>query len=209
LITFLLLIVVIGPFARVLTGNPLWSDYGFLSCMDGIAIGCLAAMAGGTLKLSPRVNRAFRIGGSAMCLLITVFRGTAVWIGFYKIGLDVTILQLGTALLVVAMQQRAPAENLLTRLPLLRSMGRLLRWFGRNSYEVYLTHMLVVLPIVMLFQFLHADINTAAAWLVGATAVAGMAGSVTAKFYSEPLNRRLRADMQTTSSPAAVGATAE
>lgn len=213
LICVLLSFIVIGPFARVLTRNPLWSDYGYLSCMDGIAIGCLAAMLAGTVQLSSGAKLGFRFGGSAMCLLIAVFRGTAAWIGFYKIGLDVTILQMGTALLVIAMQQSGHAQSnrrrWISRFLGLRFLGRLLRWFGRNSYEVYLTHMLAVLPVVMLFQHWHASINTTPVWFLATAALSGLAGFVAAKFYSEPLNRRLRAGLQPASSRAALGAGAE
>ena len=69
--------VVIGPFVRVHAQNELWADYGYLSCMDGIAFGCLAAMVAARIKLSYKTNLAFRITGIFLCLLITVFRGIA------------------------------------------------------------------------------------------------------------------------------------
>jgi len=207
----LLSFVVLGPFVRVLTHNPLWSDYGYLSCTDGIAIGCLAAMLAGTVKLSRAVNLGFRVAGCGMCLLIAVFRGAGI--RFYKIGLDVTVLEVGTALLVIAMQQgeqeQSKGKQLMSRFLGMQLLGRVLRWFGRNSYEVYLTHMLVVLPVVMLYQHLHAGINTAPGWFLGATTLAGLAGFVAAKFYSEPLNRRLRARVGRASSRAAVAASTE
>ena len=213
LICVLLSFVVIGPFARILTRNPLWSDYGYLSCMDGIAIGCLAAMLAGTVQFSPRVNLAFRFGGSAMCLLIAVFRAAAAWIGFYKIGLDVTILQIGTALLVIAMQQSGQAQSdrarLVSRLLKVQFPGRLLRWFGRNSYEVYLTHMLVVLPVVAFIQHSHTSVNTAPVWFLATVALSGLAGAAAAKYYSEPLNRRLRAGLRAGQPRSAMGAAAE
>jgi peptidoglycan/LPS O-acetylase OafA/YrhL len=157
------------------------------------------------------VNLGFRVAGGGMCLLIAVFRGAGIQ--FYRIGLDVTVLEVGTALLVIAMQQgeqEQRKERQLTSTFLgMQLFGRLLRWFGRNSYEVYLTHMLVVLPVVMLYQHLDAGINTAPRWFLGATTLTGLAGFVAAKFYSEPLNRRLRARLGRAPSPAVVAATAE
>src|SRR5436190_1990822 len=45
LVPVLIGFIAIGPFARtVLTQNEFWADNGYLSCMDGIAFGCLAAM---------------------------------------------------------------------------------------------------------------------------------------------------------------------
>lgn len=197
LIGLLLTFVCIGPFARILVHNELWADYGYFACMDGIAFGCLAAMVADKVRLNQRAIRVFRIVGSAACLLIVVFRGTASRVGFYKLGLDVTLLEIGTALLLIALQQSFEGAAADRNSPNFWSRGvfhstALLRWFGRNSYEVYLTHMLVVWPMVMLFFHFHLDINMAPLWFLAATALSGAAGDVVARFYSEPLNRRLR-----------------
>src|SRR6476646_8011590 len=87
--------VIAGPFARVQTHNELWADYGYLSCMDGIALGCLAALLVARIRVNHKSNLALRIAGAVLCLLITVFRGTAARLALYKIGLDVTTLQVG------------------------------------------------------------------------------------------------------------------
>ncbi len=71
LISVLVAFVVIGPFVRVHTQNELWADYGYLSCMDGIAFGCLAAMVAAKVKLSDKANLTLRITGIFLCLLIT------------------------------------------------------------------------------------------------------------------------------------------
>jgi len=199
--------VIAGPFARVLTHNELWADYGYLSCMDGIAFGCLAAMLAANIKLSDKVNLAFRIGGTLLCLLITVFRGTAARLALYKAGLDVTTLEIGTALLLIALQQKFEASPVRNGSQVQRSgkntklaaAGKalfrstaFLRWFGRNSYEVYLTHMFVIWPMVILFLHFHLNIN-AAPWLFLATTIfTGVLGYAIAQFYSEPINQLLR-----------------
>ena len=72
-------------------------------------------------------------------------------------------------------------------------MNAVFRWYGRNSYEVYLTHMLVVWPMMRIFYDLHQPINAAPLWFMAITALAGALGYLVAKFYSEPLNRRFRA----------------
>jgi peptidoglycan/LPS O-acetylase OafA/YrhL len=195
----------------VRTHNELWADYGYLSCMDGIAIGCLAALIAAKLRFNPKANLALRITGTLLCLLITVFRGTAARLALYKVGLDVTTVQVGTALLVIAMQQsfetRTVREGSVGLSSGVRSRTAVmfrsianalsrstafLRWFGRNSYEVYLTHMLVVWPMVMLFFHFRQSLNTAPLWFLATAALAGVAGHVVARFYSEPLNDKLR-----------------
>jgi peptidoglycan/LPS O-acetylase OafA/YrhL len=202
LVGILFCFVVIGPFARIHAQNELWADYGYLSCMDGIALGCLAAIVAAAVRLGRKANLALAISGALLCVLVDVFRGTAARIGLYKIGLDVTTLEIGTALLLIALQLRferravngpssivnaRPALNVLWR-----STG-FLRWFGRNSYEVYLTHMLVVWPMVMLFLHFRQSIHTAPLWFLATATLAGVAGYLVARFYSEPLNHRLRA----------------
>ena len=204
--------VLIGPYARVHSQNELWSDYGYFSCMDGIAFGCLAALVETRITLSSKANLAFRIGGTFLCLLITVFRGTAARLGLYKAGLDVTVMEIGTMLLLIALQKTYEAredldgdhERLNPGLPqngpirfrtfgnaLFRSTA-FLRWFGRNSYEVYLTHMFTVWPMVTLFFYFHQSRDLAPFWFFGTAALAGVIGYMVARFYSEPLNHRLR-----------------
>jgi peptidoglycan/LPS O-acetylase OafA/YrhL len=191
---------IIGPYARVHAFNDIWAEYGYLSGMDGIAFGCLAAILAANRRLSARPNLLVRISGISLCLLIEVFRETAARIGFYKAGLDVTMLQMGTALLVVALQLKSESEVASSNPPtifesakkILRRGTAFLRWYGRNSYEVYLTHMLVVWPMVLLYWRLHLGAGMAPLWFLATTALSGIAGHAVARFYSEPLNQKLR-----------------
>jgi peptidoglycan/LPS O-acetylase OafA/YrhL len=186
LIALLCCFVVIGPFARVHTQNEIWADYGYLSCMDGIALGCLIAMVSPKMKVGSKMNLALRISGVLLCLLIVVFRGTASRLGLYKAGLDVTVLEIGTALLLMALQQtfeiRQSSPDAVPASPskfgragkvLFRSTS-FLRWFGRNSYEVYLTHMFVIWPMVALFLSFHLSINWSPLWFFAIAALTGI-----------------------------------
>jgi peptidoglycan/LPS O-acetylase OafA/YrhL len=209
LLSLLCSLVIIGPFARILPKNDLWQDYGYLACMDGIALGCLAAIFSAKIKLSARTNLILGACGAALCLFIDVLRGPASHLGLYKIGLDVTMLQVGTALLVIVLQQNFESKSArqaasltdpstatqTTFQQLAKTLFRStawLRWFGRNSYEVYLTHMLAVWPMVMLFWHFKQSINTAPWWFLATTIFAGILGGLVARFYSEPLNHKFR-----------------
>ncbi|MBZ5509226.1 MAG: acyltransferase [Acidobacteriia bacterium] len=215
LIALLCCFVVIGPFVRMRTQNELWADYGYLSCMDGIALGCLMAMVSAKIKVGNKTNLALRIIGVTLCLLITVFRGTAARLALYKVGLDVTVLGIGAALLLIALQQtfeinQSRADSLPDSAGRFGAAGRalfrftaFLRWFGRNSYEVYLTHMFVVWTMVMLFFHFRQSLNTAPLWFLATAALAGAAGYAVARFYSEPLNHRLRVKLVRRSARAA------
>src|SRR5262249_36736984 len=99
LITVLSSFLVAGPFARVLITSDPWTDYSYFSCMDGIALGCMAAILSARLKLSARAALAWLAAGAALVLLIDVFRPVAASLKLYKAGLDITVLNAGTALL--------------------------------------------------------------------------------------------------------------
>lgn len=186
-VTLLLGFVVVGPVARTLITSDPWVDYSYFSCMDGIALGCLAAMVNAKVNLSAIATRVLLISGAFLCVFIEVFRSLQARLGLYKIGLDVAVLNLGTALLLIALQQRFEKNA---------SGGHWstgwLRWFGRNSYEVYLTHMLVVWPMVGIYFRVNQSPNMAAFWYVPITALTGLLGYLLARFYSEPLNGELR-----------------
>lgn len=183
LVLVLLAFVVTGPFARtVFTSNEMWADHSYLSCMDGIALGCLAAIAAHELSWRPRALFVLRATGTAMMIFILMFHHQAFQLGIYQCGLDMTILALGTSLVLIAMAQRAkPGSRFTTPL----------RWFGRNSYEVYLSHVFVVLGFLQLSSSLKLD-NWIPLWYAAIVAVSGLLGAAIAKLYSEPLNRKLR-----------------
>jgi peptidoglycan/LPS O-acetylase OafA/YrhL len=55
--------------------------------------------------------------------------------------------------------------------------------------------MLVIWPMVGIFYHTQQPLNTAALWFIAMTALTGMLGYGIARFYSEPVNRRLRAKL--------------
>jgi peptidoglycan/LPS O-acetylase OafA/YrhL len=182
----LLGLIVIGPFYRVaLAGQTPWEDYAYLSCMDGIAFGCLAALLTAHRGLSRRVLRSLLALGVAAVSLIVVFRGSAPSRGLHQVGLGLSVLELGVALILIALSRGIGSTLLAGGTGSLRSVGR---W----SYEIYLTHMLVVLGLV---PFIAAS-KPAAAWIpvwYAALLIASVAlGWVVHRVYSEPLNRGLR-----------------
>jgi len=67
-----------------------------------------------------------------------------------------------------------------------------IRWFGRNSYEVYLTHMMVIFAVLPAAKYLDAGNRWVILWYSLMITAAGIFGWCIAHFYSEPMNRRLR-----------------
>lgn len=65
-----------------------------------------------------------------------------------------------------------------------------LRWLDRYSYEVYLTHEIVVICVLGLFLDLRK--GSAYLWVISVVALSGLVGRLISTYVSEPLNRMLR-----------------
>ncbi|MCX7123074.1 MAG: acyltransferase [Gammaproteobacteria bacterium] len=176
LILVLGIFIVIGPFARVFGTNEGWQDYSYLSCMDGIAFGVLAALF---VAKNPNLkSRGFVLSGLGLFVLIFCLRQVTYLLGLTKVGLNVTVLELGIALMLIALSPNT-----------LRLRGtRFLQWYGRNSYEVYLTHMLVITVGAAIFKGISLVLPLYVLMIV----ISGLLGYAVAKYYSEPLNRWIR-----------------
>jgi peptidoglycan/LPS O-acetylase OafA/YrhL len=91
------------------------------------------------------------------------------------------LLTLSTAALVVALDRPGPA----------RARGPLVA-FGRLSYELYLTHMFVVLALVGAWRALGGP--PGARWVLVPFGLLGSAalGALTARGFTRPVEARLR-----------------
>ena len=181
----LLCFVALGPFARTIFahGNDIWSEQSYLGSMDAIALGCLTALLVGRVSFSRLALRAFAVAGAA--LIVFILFGLRL---FYvplitKPGLDMTIIALGTCLIMIAAAQTHwQGPRLLA--PLLR--------LGQRSYEVYLTHMFVVFAMFAIFVKFGSPLWCVPVLFVTTIVVAAGTGEIVARFFSEPLNRMLR-----------------
>ena len=192
---FLLLLaafVVLGPLARALwTGNDVWQEKSYLGGMDAIALGCLTALL--TVRLQRR-QQPLASGpllclqglGAALIALIFWYPAHPVmaWIG--KTTLDGTVLALGTCLVLFpSVLRNRPG----------RAFNAPLRWFGRHSYEVYLTHEFPAILLTLWYEHRrHAGQATGPTllWIVAMLLCAAPLGWLFARFWAIPLNRRLR-----------------
>jgi peptidoglycan/LPS O-acetylase OafA/YrhL len=182
--------VAVGPFARIVwTQNPIWQEKCYLGGMDCIALGCLTALLTHRLLRKDQAFGegirnllfAFQVAGAGLITLIFFWPRWPGMSVIGKAGLDTTIIAGGTCLVMIASVLRGGAG---------RCWTYPIRWFGRCSYEVYLTHEFIVVWGTALWAKLHRGPMTA--WIVGMLLLTAPVGWAAATFFSEPLNRKLR-----------------
>jgi peptidoglycan/LPS O-acetylase OafA/YrhL len=177
--------VVLGPFVRshAFNPNPVWREYSYMGGMDAIALGCMTALLCARASLSRSLLRGCGVAGTALLVFILGFSNWAYSWGLGRNGLDMTILGLGACLVVVAVVQTGWQTPRVVW-PLVRA--------GRLSYEIYLTHIFVVVGIFNVFLAANKPMRAVPALFVVVLLLAGLLGGAVSRGYSEPMNRWLR-----------------
>jgi len=180
--------VAMGPFARTIWSfNPIWQGTSYLGGMSGIALGCLTALLTDLLLrakprwMNDRVLLAVEIAGAAIMLVVVVWPPWH-WVNVMgHSGTDDTALGVGTCLVMLATVLRGRAG---------RAWTAPIRWFGRHSYEVYLTHEFLV--VWMTTAYVKVQWGSPLAWIAAEVALAAGLGATVARGFSEPMNKWLR-----------------
>lgn len=180
--------LLISPYARtaLYPDNEL-GDRNHLAYLDAIAIGCVAAIISKREWLSQKAIPWLTALGWVFLILVFLFKRMIYQAGLSSIGLNVTLLAIGAALVLIGMQHR-------------KKQGRqknyiAFRWLaaiGRNSYEIYLTHMFVVIVVVKWFK----EWGGGGEWIwglyIGGTLLSALLGEAVARWFSNPMNSYLR-----------------
>jgi len=185
LVVALFTLVAVGPLARTVLahGNPVWREYSYLGGMDAIALGCLTALFLAHRQLPRPALRAAGCVGAALMVFVLCFSLQAGRWGLGRAGLDMSMLAVGTCMVIAAAAQshwRSP--RILVPLRLL----------GQRSYEVYLTHMFLVFALFAAFLAAGEPLKAVPLLFLAVIAASAVLGELVARFYSEPLNRWLR-----------------
>lgn len=184
----------ISPFAR----TSWFLGYGFaapdtnhFAYLDALALGCIAAIISRRRLFTASAQNTMAVIGWAFVALIMVFRSVAKDVHLLDTGLNVTVLAIGIALILIRMQQRFEDGQQVAS-----KFSWALRFLGRNSYEVYLSHMFVVLLLVQAYKALN--LSGEWAWLLYSAiiAISAILGELVARYFSNPMNRWLRGRLQ-------------
>ncbi|MGI4745989.1 MAG: acyltransferase family protein [Janthinobacterium lividum] len=180
---FWLAIVAIGPFYRLAhQDDESGFLYAYFASFDGIAIGCCTALLARRVRLDGMAARLLQpaiIAGMVFLYLIRSIGETNVY--------GVTLMALGTATLLLAANTN-PSGPVASR----NSGLRLVEWFGRLSYELYLFHLIVLGLIRTLLPPPTVAGQEKLLLLAVFLALSATLATVIGRFYAEPLNRRIR-----------------
>jgi peptidoglycan/LPS O-acetylase OafA/YrhL len=191
LFIILAVFVALGPIARTLLthGNETWKEVSYLGGMDAIALGCLTALLLAKLRITARVS--LSLGLTGICAVVFILGFAADDDVLARMGLDMTVLAVGACLIIAATagpsrvrDARSTRRGAALLLPL--------RWLGRRSYEVYLTHMFVVMGFF--YSFVAGGRHGAAVTplFVAVVVFSAILGEIVARYFSDPLNGMLR-----------------
>jgi peptidoglycan/LPS O-acetylase OafA/YrhL len=134
--------------ALVPAANEVWWEKAYLPGMAAIAWGVLAALCAQRVRLAQRDARALAVFGG-FCILMVLGWGELVHRHLFKSGMYGLVL--GASLLLLAFYAHPPAPR------------RGLRWLARMgtlSYELYLSHMFIVLSAVALYRAALGAVQT-------------------------------------------------
>lgn len=184
----LLLFLMLSPWARtqLYLGNEL-ADKNHLAFLDAIALGCMTAILIKKTTLSKWVNWTFLILGWSLVVLIFVFRGFVYKTGIVDLGLNITMLSLGISLILFWMHENHSSGNEKDY-----KVFRWLRHMGVYSYEIYLTHMFVVIFGVQVFKDLSLDVIWLIPYSLLLIVISYVLGKTIFHKFSEPINIWLR-----------------
>lgn len=187
----LIVFMFISPWARVdLFPDSDLAYKNHLASIDAIAFGCMTAILAHRIPISKKLTIIFSVLGFALMILVMFFKSLVWKSGLTELGLNVTLLSTGVSLVIF-------------RLHHLQNVGKQKDYFvfkglkrmGFYSYEIYLTHMFVVIPFAQMLR----KLGLGPSWLIPLTILSVLLsyllGWVIAERFSNPVNLALRKKM--------------
>jgi peptidoglycan/LPS O-acetylase OafA/YrhL len=177
------LLIILGPIYRSFhTDDEIIALYGYWSCFDSIALGCCAALFVKKYTITGIKGKLLAFLGLALIAVTYLYSGI-----MHNVVFGVSLVALGTAILLIQTYKRQMAplfsKNIITRITC---------WFGKNSYELYLFHIIVLAFMKTIVSRDQLNDYTKVLWLVAFLLLSSLLAHFVSHFYSEPLNKKLR-----------------
>lgn len=174
------------PFSlAAIVGNPIWKEKAYLPGMAAIAMGVLGALAAKHLR--PKGRKAiwpfYAVGVGGLVGVLGFEDQLSI---LFRNGV-ILLLTFSALCMVLAFHwsaaRGAPARMI--------GMGWLCA-SGRLSYEIYLTHMFVVIAMLNIFQAVGASMRWGILWYVPTIAACWLLGWIVARYFSTPCEKAMR-----------------
>lgn len=185
------LFLIVSPWARtqLFVGNEL-GDRNHLAFLDSISLGCMAAIIAHRMTFPKWLSRTFLAMGWSMVIMILVFKRFVYKSGLVDLGLNVTLLSLGVSCILFWMHENHRLGQEKNRIGI-----KWLREMGMYSYEIYLTHMFVVLLGVSIYKHFEISETWLVPFLLLLVYLSYGLGKLVFTYFSEPINQWLRRKM--------------
>lgn len=186
LVAALLILAFSLPWTReAIVGNEIWKEKAYLPGMSAIAFGALTALLAQVWKTSEQFARSIAFLGG-IGLIAIYFFGSEVWKVIH--GHSMLFLCLSACLLVFAAQCLTPRP---------RWGWQWLAKMGYLSYEIYLSHMFIVLSVCTMYRgYFGENMRWTFAVYVPVVLACLLLGVVLERWLSAPAMRYLRSRMK-------------
>ncbi len=188
LVAVLVFLLSLSPYARTqfYEGNEL-ADRNHFAFLDSLALGCVAALIAHNFEFRKWLLRTFSAVGFAMVILIFAFKGFVYKSGLVGLGINITILSLGVSMILLWLHNHHKTDKEKDYLAF-----RWLKNMGIYSYEIYLTHMFVVIFGVQIYKYFELSDNYLIPYSLLLVFISYLFGKIIFDYFSEPLNIWLR-----------------
>jgi peptidoglycan/LPS O-acetylase OafA/YrhL len=176
----------ISPYYRYIHRNDTTDVYGlydYLACFDGLAIGCLVAIFAKSYTVPRWVSR-LRLGAGILIAFIC-YQGIWTHLVF---GISAVSLLTGFILLG-AQDGQESRQNTRILSPL--------TFLGKYSYELYLFHIILLAFMRTAIKEKDLGLYQKPLLLLAFLSLSSVVAFAISRFYSEPLNKRLRSLLAT------------
>lgn len=180
--SLLCILIILGPLYRSFyVNNEIVALYANFSCFDAIAIGCCTAIVAGKIYIPKKSHQVMR--GGAILLMLTVYFYSSIML---NVVFGVSLMALGAAIFIIA----AVSDRTTTKVSSIPS--KIIQWFGINSYELYLFHIIILALMKEIYEPAALSNYGKLAWFIIFLSVSALFSHMISMLYSRPMNKITR-----------------